>query len=70
MCVGAFSFDWRLLFNSGPSQVETTSNLPTQGVLKITIGAQASDDLVELIVRDSFGNVKKTIFLPLKVQED
>ena len=66
-CEGAFSVDWRLLFESNPSQVEL-SRFPMSEVLEIGTGASTSDDLVMLTVKDPSGDLKKRVFLPLKVK--
>ena len=66
-CEGAFSVDWRLLFESNPSQIEL-SRFPTSEVLEFKTGAHTSDDLIVLTVKDSSGSSKRREFLPLKVK--
>jgi len=66
-CKGAFSLDWRLLFESNPSQIEL-SRFPTSEVLEFKTGARTSDDFITLTVRDSSGDPRQREFLPLKVK--
>jgi hypothetical protein len=66
-CEGAFSVDWRLLFESNPSQIEF-SRFPTSEVLEFKTGARTSDDLIMLTVKDSSGDPRQREFLPLEVK--
>lgn len=67
-CQGNFRIDWRLLPKSNPSELETISETSTREVLKITVGAEAEEDLITLVVLDAFGRVRETAFLLLKVR--
>ena len=69
-CGGAFSFDWRQLLGSNPSEVESRSLSPTEGMLRFVAGNRIGENVITLTVRDGAGVVQGRRSLLVRVEGD